>query len=161
MEDVLQKRCNPTADRGRRRAASGSALFGNTGFGTLEVLVVLGLFAVVATGLTVVSIGAMKANSTSRDAAAAATLIYDKIEKLRALDPATNPADFLPGVHDDPLNPLSPLGQEGGRFERSWEVTGTTPRIGLAEVVVTVSWTDTTARSISGATYVCASSTCS
>lgn len=136
-------------------------VFDAGGFGSLEILVVLGLFSVVATGLTVVSIGAMKANGTSRDAAAAATLIYDKIEKFRALDKATNPADLTPGAHDDPLNPLTPLGQAGGAFERSWEVTATTPRLGLAEVVVTVSWTDTMPRSISGTTYVCMSATCS
>jgi hypothetical protein len=65
------------------------------------------------------------------------------------------------GAHQDALNPLTPLAQAGGRFTRSWRVTPATPRVGLAEVVVTVAWNESTARSISAVTYVCTSTTCS
>ncbi|MFQ5665053.1 MAG: prepilin-type N-terminal cleavage/methylation domain-containing protein [Candidatus Binatia bacterium] len=135
----------------------------DSGFTLLEVLVALTLFAVVAAGLSVTTIGSVKANSQSRRVAAASALIQDKIEQLRALDPSTDPVDLQPGSHDDPLNPVTPLGGPNGTFTRTWVVTPNTPKIGLSEVVLTISWNgpdDPAPRSISAATYVCRSTAC-
>ncbi|OFV86646.1 MAG: hypothetical protein A3J75_06075 [Acidobacteria bacterium RBG_16_68_9] len=129
----------------------------DTGFTSLEVLVGATLFSVIAAGLAVTTIGATKANTTSRDAAAASTLIYDKIEQFRA---DLNPADLDPGAHSDPNNPVSPLGAAGGMFTRTWVVTQNAARPGVHQVVVTVSWRHDGLRSLRGITYACGWPTC-
>ncbi len=136
-------------------------LRGNDGFSTLEVLVALTLFAVIAAGLTGTTIGSIRANRTSKQTAAAATLIYDKVEQVRSLASPGAAADLLPGAHADPNNPLTPLGVTPGMFTRSWVVVRNRPKVGMAEVVITIAWTDTTEHSIRGVTYVCTSGTCS
>jgi len=132
----------------------------DAGISTVEVLVGVLVFALVASGSMVLSIGSMKATTTSRQATAAATLIYDKIDQLRALDPAAVPADLAAGSHSDPLNPLTETAQTGGKFTRTWVVTEDSPAIGLSEVVVTVSWNESSARSVRGTTYVCRRPAC-
>lgn len=134
---------------------------GNNGFAMLEVLAAVTLFAIVATGLAATTIGTVGANNVSRQAAAATALMHDKMEQLRALDPATNPADLAAGSHSDPLNPLTPTGQGQGTYTRTWTVTANTPKTGLAQIAVTVSWKSPAARSITAATYVCQTATCS
>ena len=131
------------------------------GFSTLEVLVGLALFAVVAAGLAVASVGATRANSTSNSISVASALIYDKIEQLRALDPSANPADIAPGEHVDAANPMTPLGTPGGQFTRTWVITPNTPRAGLSEAVVTVTWSESSPRGARGVTYICSSVSCS
>ena len=131
------------------------------GFSTLEVLVGLALFAVVAAGLAVASVGATRANSTSNSISVASALIYDKIEQLRALDPSANPADIAPGEHADAANPMTPLGMPGGQFTRTWLITPNTPRAGLSEAVVTVTWSESAPRGARGVTYICSSASCS
>jgi hypothetical protein len=128
---------------------------------TIEILAGVAIFALVASGSMVLSIGSMKATTMSRQATAAATLIYDKVDQLRALDPVTNPADLAAGSHSDPLNPLAENGQTGGRFTRTWFVTEDSPAIGLSEVVITVLWEDYGTRTIRGTTYVCRRAACS
>lgn len=134
---------------------------GNNGFAMLEVLAAVTLFAIVATGLAATTIGTVGANNVSRQAAAATALMHDKMEQLRALDPTTSPADLAAGSHSDPLNPLTPMGQGQGTYTRTWTVTANTPKTGLAQIVVTVSWKSPAARSITAATYVCQTATCS
>lgn len=131
------------------------------GMSLLEVMVAVALFSTVAAALGVATAGTIRANGTSRLAAAAAALVYDKFDQLRALDPATAPADLGAGAHVDPRNPLTALGAAGGIYTRTWTVTANTPRSGLAEVVVRVAWQDTAPRSIQGVAYVCTSATCS
>jgi hypothetical protein len=131
------------------------------GLSTVEILAGITIFALVSAGSMVLSIGSMKATTTSRQATAAATLIYDKVDQLRALDPAASPADLAAGSHSDPLNPLTENGQTGGRFSRSWSVTEDSPEIGLSEVVITVQWEDYGPRSMRGTTYVCRRAACS
>lgn len=130
------------------------------GITLIETLAALAIFALVAAGVAAGTIATLRGNSTSRDATAAAALIHDKLEQLRALDPAASPADLQPGRHVDPRNPLTPLGAAGGRYVRSWTVTVDSPRRGLAEVVVTVTWNDGVARTLRSATFVCRSATC-
>jgi prepilin-type N-terminal cleavage/methylation domain-containing protein len=131
------------------------------GFAMLEVMAAVTLFAVVATGLAATTIGTMKANNLSKQTTAATALIHDKMEQLRALDPSTGPADLQAGSHSDPLNPLTPTGQAAGGYTRTWTVTANTPKIGLAEIAVTVSWKSPAARSLTAATYICQTATCS
>lgn len=126
----------------------------------MEILAGVVIFSLVAAGSMLLSIGSMKATTASRQVTTAATLIYDKVDQLRSLDPATNP-DLTPGSHSDPLNPLKENGQTGGRFTRTWSVTQDTPEIGLSEVIITVSWTDYGPRAVKGTTYVCRRSGCS
>ena len=90
----------------------------------------------------------------------AQALLNDKIEQFRALDPATSPADLTPGYHADPRNPMNPLGQAGGNINRTWVVTPSRPKMGLSEVVITVTWTDPVPRALSAVTYACATATC-
>jgi type II secretory pathway pseudopilin PulG len=134
---------------------------GCRGLSSLEVLVGLALFAVVAAGLGVASVGATRTNSTSNNVSVASALIYDKIEQLRALDPSANPADIAAGTHTDASSPMTPLGAPGGRFTRTWVITPNTPRVGLSEAVVTVTWNESSPRSARGVTYICSSASCS
>lgn len=127
------------------------------GFTSLEALVGATLFSVIAAGLAVTTIGTTKANTTSRDTAAASTLIYDKIEQFRA---GSNPAELMAGTHSDPNNPVSSVGTAGGRFTRTWAVTENVPRPGVHQVIVTISWNHDGPRSLRGITYVCGWPTC-
>jgi Tfp pilus assembly protein PilV len=129
------------------------------GFSIVEVMASLTLFALVAAALATTSAGTIRYNLHSRDSTAASALVQDKIEDFRALDPGA--ADLTPGSHQDPLSSLDALGHSGGKFSRSWTVTADSPRRGLATVVVNVRWQDRGERSISGATYVCRTPTCS
>jgi prepilin-type N-terminal cleavage/methylation domain-containing protein len=133
----------------------------DNGFAMLEVLAAITLFAVVATGLAATTVGTVKANNASRQTAAATALMHDKLEQLRALDPATNPPDLAAGSHNDPLNPLTPTGQAQGAYTRTWTVNRNTPKIGVAQIVVTVAWNGPAQHSITAVTYVCQTATCS
>ena len=93
--------------------------------------------------------------------AAASALVQDKIEQLQSLDPTTNPADLTAGTHQDPGNPLTASGVAGGQFVRSWRVTRNSPGLGLAQVIVGVTWSTAGGHSMNGVTYVCITSTCS
>jgi hypothetical protein len=127
----------------------------------LEVISSVTLFAVAAAGLSAGTVANIRGNSSSRAASTASALIHDQIETLRALDPTTNPADLAAGAHQDALNPIDGLGRSGGAFDRSWIVNPDTPRVGVSEVVVTITWHDPILRSMSGVTFVCRTDTCS
>ncbi len=135
-------------------------LTNQTGLSLIEVLASVTLFAIVAAAMGVQTISTIQANSSSRNITAAASLIHDKMEQLRALDPAASPAALQPGTYHD-SDPLTETGQTGGIFTRSWTITGNTPRRGIAEVVVTVDWKDPIPRTLRSTTYVCRTATCS
>jgi len=130
------------------------------GISLIEVLAALTVFAIIAAGAATGTISTTRGNATSRHATAASALIHDQIEQLRALDPATNPAALTNGSHTDPLNPISDIGTAGGIFTRTWTVTRNSPRTGLADVRVTVTWKDPSSRTLTSATYVCLTATC-
>jgi Tfp pilus assembly protein PilV len=131
------------------------------GISLLEVITSVTLFAIAAAGLSAGTVANIRGNSSSRAAATASALIQDQVEKLRALDPTTNPSALTGGTHQDALNPMDGLGRPSGAYSRSWVVNTDTPRAGLSEVVVTVSWHDPTQRSMTGVTFVCRTGTCS
>jgi prepilin-type N-terminal cleavage/methylation domain-containing protein len=134
---------------------------GESGLSLIEVLAGIAIFSVVAAGLASSTVATIRANAVSRDTATAAALIQDKLEQFRALDPAGNPADLTAGTHSDANNPVNALGAAGGSFTRKWTVTANTPRRGLSQVVVTVSWASAQRRTLTGVAYVCSTSTCS
>ncbi|MFQ5666770.1 MAG: hypothetical protein ACE5I7_10110 [Candidatus Binatia bacterium] len=127
------------------------------GISLLEVLVGTVLLSTIGAGLAATTISVIRANLVSKQTAAATALVQDKIEQFRALDPGANP-DLGAGQHVDPLNPLTPLGQAQGSFNRSW-VVNTTNTLGLLEVVVDVTW-DGGSRNVRSVTYVCQSTAC-
>ncbi len=141
------------------------------GVSLLEVLSSLALFAVVASGLTTMSVSNVKLNNGSKTIAAATALMQNKIEQIRAIVPVVNtvPADLTIGTHNDPGNPMTALGETNGTFTRTWTVT-TVPqflngsvvgaRPGIVQVVVKVSWSNPVARTMSAVTYACTTSTC-
>ncbi len=130
------------------------------GFALVEVLAALALFGIVSAGLALNSASAVRHNRVSHALSAATALAQDQIEQLRALDPSTNPAALSAGMHNDTVNPMTALGTPGGRFTRQWTVTRDNPIAGTSTVVVTVSWTDGTSRSVRLWAYVCESSGC-
>lgn len=136
-------------------------LRGESGFSLLEVLSSVTIFGVVAMGAAAGTMSTIRGNTTSRMNLTASQLIYDQVEKFRALDPTDDPAEFTEGTHTDASNPIDANGDTGGKFSRSWQVTRNSPSFGLAEITVTVSWTDTQERSITSATYVCLQENCS
>lgn len=131
------------------------------GVSLIEVLAGITLFAIVSSGLAVSTISTIKSNTASREMTAAAALIHDKLEVIRSLDPSANPADLTTGTHQDPLNPLTPLGATGGEFTRTWTVTANTPSIKATMVEVKVTFKAPETRTLSGVTYLCKNSTCS
>lgn len=133
---------------------------GSGGFTLIEIAAALAVFGVVAAGLAAGSVAVTRYNRTTRSVSVAASLAQDEIERLRALDPDTNPPALSAGTHVDPKNPLTQAGARGGQFVRQWTVTRDTPGPGLATVVVSVSWTDDTTRSVWLSTFVCQTAGC-
>ncbi len=141
------------------------------GMSLLEVLSSLALFAVVASGLTTMTVSNIKLDTNSRTIAAATALLQNRIEQIRAIVPVVNtvPADLTIGTHNDPSNPMTALGGANGTFTRTWTVT-TVPqylngavvgaRPGIVQVAVTVTWSTPTAGSVTAVTYACLTSTC-
>jgi Tfp pilus assembly protein PilV len=130
------------------------------GVSVVEVLASVAVFGIIAAGLAVNSVSVIRSNRISRDLSGGAALAQGKVEQLRALDPAANPADLSAGTHFDAANPLNGYGQAGGIYTRQWTVTRDTPAPGLATVVVTVSFHEEVARSMRVVAFVCQSSTC-
>lgn len=131
------------------------------GFSLVEVMASMAIFAVVAGGLGATTVSTTRSNSTSRQTTVASSLIQDKIEELRAMDPASNPVDFSPGTHVDAANPLTAMGETGGMYLRSWLVTANVPAFGLSEVVVTVAWNTLDGpRSLRAASLLCRTASC-
>lgn len=138
-----------------------SRLRNRRGISTVETMASLTLFAAVAAGLSSTTVGTIQQNHRSKLLAQASALVQDKMEELRALDPATNPAVLQAGTHSDPLNPLSPDPSKRGNFTRSWTVQRDVPVKGLAQVAVTVSLSGKTPITVTGASFVCTTRTCS
>ncbi len=130
---------------GRRRRARG--------LGLIEILVSIGIAAVVLLGFAANTIAVARAHSVSRNAAVATALAQQQIEALRSL-PLDAPG-LTPGTYTDAANPLAADGGPDGSFSRSWTVSAAnTPALGLKTVTVTVSWTDYTPHQAAIAAYV-------
>lgn len=149
-----------------RRHLSGAA-----GFGMVEVLAALALFSVVAVGVSAAIVSGTRSNFQSRMQAAASALAQNKIEQIRAIAPSsgTTPADLTLGLHTDSANPISGLEGSGGKFTRTWTVTGVKAYLGstvvgwrpnMVRVEVHVSWTKPAAGDMAIVTYACTTPNC-
>jgi Tfp pilus assembly protein PilV len=141
------------------------------GISMLEVLASLTLFAVVASGLTTMTVSNIKLNSGAKTIAAATALMQNKMEQIRAIVPVVNtvPADLTIGTHNDPNNPMTALGEANGTFTRTWAVTsvpqylnGTVvgARPGIVQVAVTVSWSTPVPGRLTAVTFACTTANC-
>jgi prepilin-type N-terminal cleavage/methylation domain-containing protein len=125
-----------------------------------EVLAALSLFLIVSVGLASSTVAVIRGNSLSRTTAAAAALVQGKIEEFRSYGSASGTAELTSGRHEDPGNPISPLGKSNGAFRRSWVVTSASPHAGLTRVEVSVNWDSPQAGSLSSVTLMCENPSC-
>jgi prepilin-type N-terminal cleavage/methylation domain-containing protein len=131
-----------------------------SGLTITEVLAALAVFLIVAAGLASATVAVIRGNAVSRTTAAAAALVQGKIEEFRSFGSASGATELTCGRHEDPGNPISPLGKSNGFFKRSWIVTSASPRAGLARVEVTVKWDDPQPGSLSSVTLICENPSC-
>jgi prepilin-type N-terminal cleavage/methylation domain-containing protein len=130
------------------------------GFTLIEILIGTTLVLLVTAGMAASTIGSLQTTTVSNHATVASSLVHDKIEQLRSLDPSTNPPDLVPGEHDEEAGTIDQLGNAGGAFTRAWVVTANTPILGVSQVVVSVGWSDPSPRTVVGVTYVCEEPSC-
>src|SRR5690242_9470465 len=142
-----------------------------TGISFVEVLAAIGLFSIIATGITTSTLSNLKLSTQSRSIAAATALAQNKIEQIRLTQPVTNttPADLTTGTHTDSGNPLTALDGSSGTYTRSWSVQNVSQyyngsvvgvRPGIVQVAVTVSWSAPVAGSTTTVTYACTTPLC-
>ena len=106
-----------------RRAERGAAL--------IEIMVAVVIFAAVSAGLASSTINAKRTSDSSRHAAEATTLAFDRLEQLRTA--GSGAADFTTGSHTDTANPMNSNNTGSGIFTRTWTVTSSLP--GLSPVI--------------------------
>jgi len=109
----------------------------------------VGLLAIAALGIGHSTVGIQRANKSSHNATIGATVASDKIEELRAVDPAA-----LVSGTDTVSVPEHPAWQ----FTRTWTVAtndddGAVP-VGTRRVQVLVTWSDYEGREVSMSTLV-------
>jgi type II secretory pathway pseudopilin PulG len=102
------------------------------GISLIEVVAAVGVFAVVAVGLSPSLLGTRKFAELGKNQSVATALAQDKIEELRVSSTFGSGSD----------GPLQPDGTGGGIFSRSWTVSANTPAQNVNQVVVTVTWPD-------------------
>jgi prepilin-type N-terminal cleavage/methylation domain-containing protein len=105
---------------------------GKAGYSLIEMLVALTLFSITALALSAGVGAAIRANSLSAHFTRATILAQDKLEELCAQ------ATPLSDGNDDP--------QPG--FTRTWSATADTPEMGVTQIDVTVSWTDSATHTV-------------
>jgi type II secretory pathway pseudopilin PulG len=107
--------------------------FQQNGSTFIELLASVGVFSVVAIGLSPALLSARKVAALSRSQSMAMTVAGDKIEQIRSQ------SGTVTSGSDGPFNAD---GTSGGIFNRAWTVYPSDPTIGLSRVVVTVTWRD-------------------
>lgn len=91
--------------------------------------------------LNMTSISLARAAKTADSYSAATALATEQLEIVRSMPVGS--AGHAPGNYSSANNPLTADGQAGGRFTRTWTVSGNdTPAAGLRTVTVNVAWTD-------------------
>jgi Tfp pilus assembly protein PilV len=98
----------------------------------IEIMAAVTVFAVVVIGLSPALLSVRKFADLSTNQSIATALAGDKLEQIRTLSSVSNGND----------GPLKADGTSGGIFSRSWTVTSNTPRTGVNEASVAVSWQD-------------------
>ncbi|MFN0248198.1 MAG: prepilin-type N-terminal cleavage/methylation domain-containing protein [Kofleriaceae bacterium] len=102
------------------------------GFTMIEVMVALLLTAIAASGIIALFMVQTRSAGYSRHATEATILAQDEMERLRAMN-INGGSNSTSGINE--------LGQSGGIFTRSWEITagGAGSHV---DVTVTVSWNE-------------------
>ena len=120
-----------------------SAARSDSGFTLIEVMMALVILGIGLLSIAVAQVTAMKVSSKSKNLQQAMFLAREQLDDMDAL-PAGAPVLQTAAVIDDPLNPIQ-VGndpQDGTRFTRQVQVTPNTPTTNLAQVTVTVVWTN-------------------
>jgi len=130
------------------------------GFSLIEALAATTLLAVTMMALNMTSISLARGTKTADSYSAATALAQEQLENIRAMP--LGAAGHNPGNYASANNPLTADGLAGGKFTRTWTVSGKdTPAAGLKTVTVSVAWTDTTPHTMQLAGYVrCATVPC-
>jgi Tfp pilus assembly protein PilV len=133
---------------------------GERGFSLIEAVAAATLLAAAMMSLNNTSISLARGTKTADSYSAATALATEQLEILRAMPLGS--AGHAPGNYASAGNPLQADGTAGGKYMRTWTVSANNnPANGLRTVVVTVSWTDTSAHSMQLAGYVrCATVPC-
>jgi Tfp pilus assembly protein PilV len=115
------------------------------GAALIEVMVATVIFVAVSAGLTSSTINAKRTADSSRHAAEATTLAFDKLEQLRTL--GSGVGDLTSGSHSDTANPMNSNSTGQGIFTRSWTVSTSLPTLTpalmsgtLSRIDMRVSW---------------------
>lgn len=108
-----------------------------TGATFIEVMAAVGVFSLVAVGLSPSLLSARKVADLGKNRSIATTLAADKLENIRTLGAGTLVLDTTGS--DGPLNASG--GTTGGIFSRSWSI-GSGPISGVYLITTTVSWNE-------------------
>jgi type IV pilus modification protein PilV len=114
------------------------------GFTLIEVLVAITIFAISFLGLAAGATSVMKANQISYFNTVAINLAQDQMEQLKAMSTLpTCPTYTTAGCSDSQT-------ASGATFNRSWEITPTspTPGVNFDVINVQIAWTDYDNRSL-------------
>src|SRR5262245_43363394 len=124
----------------RRRKQSRAA---QRGFSLVEAVAAAALLAAAMMALNMTSISLARGTKTADSYSAATALATEELEIIRAMPVGS--AGHNPGSYASTGNPLTADGLEGGKYTRTWTVSGNnTPANGIRTVTVSVSWTDLT-----------------
>ena len=110
----------------------------NAGFSLLEILIALALFSIASVALTLGVTTSIRANNTSEHLTQATILAQDKLEALLSSSPTFAAGSDAPRFG----------------FSRTWTIASDTPQVGVAQIAVSVSWTDYGSHSITVTTVV-------
>ena len=112
-----------------------------SGFTLLEVMIAMAILGVGLLSIAVAQLSAIKVSARSKNLQQAMFLAREQMDDLEALPPGA-PILLNAATTDDPANPIALTNDVGDamRFSRSVTVTPNAPSVGLAQIVVTVTW---------------------
>lgn len=114
-----------------------------SGFTLIEVMIAMAILGVGLLSIAVAQLSAIKVSGRSKNLQQAMFLAREQMDDIEAL-PLGSPLLQTAAVTDDPANPIQASSDpdDQTRFTRSVTVTPNTPSAGLAQVSVTVVWTN-------------------
>ena len=106
------------------------------GFTLLELLIALVILAIGLLGLAGLHIAAIRGNVSGFKLSTASAIAQERIEELKALDPAS--AALSAGDHADDGN----VAVQGIVYSRGYTIQNNTPVTGTSTILFTISWTE-------------------
>lgn len=106
------------------------------GFGLIEALIALLLFAFILLGVGSLLITTIQSNAQARHMTDATNLAQQRLEALIN----TPYGGVASGAHSN--NPVTETGTAGGIYTQAWTVASGSPVAGVKDVTVRVSWVD-------------------